>query len=146
MAIEKLKLENVIGFITRSFRDTVIRKINELVDSCNNSGGYKSYVAILSQTGTNAPVATVIKNTIGEITWSYITVGGYAANSNYLFTTNKTVSFVTGRLDSGSFASDAVITYVGSALQVYVSCGAVGGPEANDLIKGEITIEIRVYN
>ena len=32
---------------------------------------YKVYTAILNQSGTNAPVATVLENTIGSMVWSY---------------------------------------------------------------------------
>ena len=41
----------------------------------------KVYVALLSQTGTNAPVATVLKNTLGGVpVWSYVSAGVYRAS------------------------------------------------------------------
>lgn len=52
--------------------------------------GYKSYVALLSQSDTNAPVATVLQNEIGEIIWSRSSTGIFTAISNGLFTENKT--------------------------------------------------------
>lgn len=51
---------------------------------------YKVYTALLTQTGTDAPVATVLENTIGDIWWTYVDVGFYSVNSNGLFVTNKT--------------------------------------------------------
>jgi hypothetical protein len=51
---------------------------------------YKVYTAILTQTGENAPVATVLENTIGDISFTYESAGSYTINSNSLFTVNKT--------------------------------------------------------
>jgi hypothetical protein len=39
--------------------------------------GYKEYVALVTQTGTNAPVATVLSNTLGSGTWSREVAGVY---------------------------------------------------------------------
>ncbi len=44
------------------------------------TGGYKSYTASLIQTGTAAPVATVLQNTTGgTFTWSRTSAGQYKA-------------------------------------------------------------------
>lgn len=44
-----------------------------------NPSGKKVYKALLAQNGTNAPVATVLENTLGEgITWIYNAPGYYA--------------------------------------------------------------------
>jgi hypothetical protein len=53
--------------------------------------GYKEYVAGLTQAGTNAPVATVLSNTLGTVTLARSNVGQYSFNSSALFTSNKTV-------------------------------------------------------
>ncbi len=68
------------------------------------SGGssYKEYVALITQTGTDAPVATVVTNTIGTITWSRQSTGYYKATSSALFTAGKT--FIN---DNGEWAGDA---------------------------------------
>lgn len=45
--------------------------------------GYKVYSAVLTQTSTNAPVATVLQNTLGvDITWAYSGVGEYTASTS----------------------------------------------------------------
>ena len=41
---------------------------------------YKKYVATISQTGTSDPTVTVLENTIGDIVWTRVAVGGYSAN------------------------------------------------------------------
>ena len=55
---------------------------------------YKVYTALLTQSGTNAPVATVLQNTIGEITWTYDDVGLYSATCSGCFTENKTMAIL----------------------------------------------------
>lgn len=51
------------------------------------------YVALLTQTGTDAPVATVLKNTLGgTVVWSYSGPGDYLATLTGAFPVNKTVT------------------------------------------------------
>jgi hypothetical protein len=49
----------------------------------------KIYVATLTQTGTDAPVATEVYNTIGAIVWTYVGVGEYAATLTGAFPSGK---------------------------------------------------------
>ncbi len=54
----------------------------------------KIYVALISQSGTSAPVATVIKNTFsGTPVWSRASVGSYILTLTGEFTLNKSVMF-----------------------------------------------------
>lgn len=63
---------------------------------------YKSYVALLTQTGEDAPVATVVYNTLsGTPTWDYQTEGAYRINLTGEFTSGKTMAFVSGANLSG---------------------------------------------
>lgn len=66
--------------------------------------GYRSYVAQLSQYGTNAPVANILQNTLGYTpTWSRIYNGTYRLSSTQLSAENndKVVVFLTiGRYPS----------------------------------------------
>ena len=87
--------------------------------------GYTSLVQLLTQTGTNAPVATEVYNNTGEtFTWSYVSSGVYRITSTGTpFTVNKTVVFInTGSTNSGMFEprwsriSDTVIEIVSSNL------------------------------
>lgn len=57
---------------------------------------YKVYTALLTQTGTDAPVATVLENTLGgEIYWSRNSAGNYIGTLNDAFPEGKTVCFYT---------------------------------------------------
>ena len=51
---------------------------------------YKVYVANITQTGTDAPVATILENTLGVTpTWSRFGPGDYRLTSTGLFVSNK---------------------------------------------------------
>ena len=70
---------------------------NFTVESVVQAGlGYKAYAALISQSGTNAPTATVLKNNTGHTyTWTRTAAGKYeiTANGN-AFTANKTAVFI----------------------------------------------------
>ena len=58
--------------------------------------GYTSYVALVSQTGTNAPIPTVLHNNLeAALTWTRQSNGNYTITAaSSLFTANKTVLFL----------------------------------------------------
>ena len=57
-------------------------------------GGGLVYTALLTQSGTDAPVATVLQNTLGgTVVWSRNTTGDFSATLVGAFTTNKTTVF-----------------------------------------------------
>lgn len=108
--------------------------------SAATGGGasYLVYTALLTQTGTNAPVATVLENTLGgTVVWSYDDTGVYVGTLTGAFPADKTVVFGQPRLvSSGEYASayrdnDNMIT-------VEVNDGA-------DNRLSNYSIEIRVY-
>ncbi len=112
-----------------------------------DSRPYKVYTALLTQSGTSAPVATVLENTLGgDIVWSYYTEGVCNGELLGAFTINKTdISF-------GAYKSAA---QAGDNISIYDDEG-----ESEDSIKiiqqtydsypidgfSNIRIEIRVYN
>ena len=60
--------------------------------------GYTVYTALITQTGTAAPVATVLQNTTGgTFTYARTSGGDYTVTaSSSLFTANKTIVFLNG--------------------------------------------------
>lgn len=66
---------------------------------------YKVYTALLTQTGTAAPVETVIQNTLsGTPVWSRVSGTDMRATLTGEFTANKTVVFITNGAN-GAFAA-----------------------------------------
>jgi hypothetical protein len=96
---------------------------------------YKVYTALLTQSGTNVPVATVLENTLGGVpTYQRNTQGAYQLTLSNAFINLKTALFIT---DSSA-----------SQLRIYRSSVSVINIEMstgdNTLLNN--TIEIRVYN
>lgn len=59
----------------------------------------KRYVALLTQTGTDTPVATVRVNTLGgPVVWTRQGLGNFKANLAEAFTLSKTIATVSGGL------------------------------------------------
>lgn len=108
---------------------------------------YKLYTALLTQTSTNAPVATVLENTLGgTVVWSYDDVGQYIGTLNSAFTANKTIIFI-GSPPGGyallhGFYNDTDTVMVQSIVQN--QAGDKDLELANALLSQSV-IEIRVY-
>jgi hypothetical protein len=66
--------------------------LSELANLLTDGAVVKIYEAIISQTGTNAPVATILKNTLGGTPiWSRDGVGNYYLTLNGAFPQTKTL-------------------------------------------------------
>jgi hypothetical protein len=100
---------------------------------------YKVYTALLTQTGTNPPVATVLENTLGDVVWSYVSPGKYRANLSGAFTEGKT--FLSENYEN-TFYILKIININFIAYSTYVT--------ATDTLENglllDTPIEIRVYN
>jgi hypothetical protein len=91
-------LEGEIGYTT----DTQYMKIGDgetdwnNLDYWNGPSTYKVYVALLTQTGALAPVATVLENTLGATpVWTRSSAGNYVGTLSGAFAEGKTVCFYT---------------------------------------------------
>ena len=110
---------------------------------------YKVYTALLTQTGTNAPVATVLENTLGiTISFSYTTVGRYKAVFSTPFTgvqLDKVVAFIDasthGYGQGGATIKHAIVA--ANSLDFYSFSNAT--TLADSFINGTL-FEIRLYN
>ena len=114
---------------------------------------YKVYTALLSQTGTNPPVATVLENTLDEdITYQYNSAGYYSIlTPNNTFTANKTYSVLQLWADDGVSPR---LGFIGRAStnELLITLTDPNGIPADTLGSNSIpvyfltSIEIRVYN
>ena len=97
---------------------------------------YKVYTALLSQSGTNAPVATVLENNLGgTIVWTRTSAGLYTGTLAGVFTANKTWTSIT---------STATGTVTG-AVRTSVDAVTVATSSLDSALTNS-AIEIRVYN
>lgn len=106
--------------------------------------GYKEYTALLTQSGTDAPVATVLVNTLGgEVVWSYVDVGDYLATLAGAFTENRTwFSFPSPRA-SAEESGEAGLALI-NANTVRLTT-AEADTLKNQVLSPNFSIQIRVY-
>jgi len=102
---------------------------------------FKVYKALLTQTGTSAPVATVLENTLGfTVDWVYGAEGGYKTDTGGLLIENTyLVLFGAGR----SFKR--VVSYFISGdneVELYTYLNEV---QSDDVINTPISVLIEVY-
>ena len=107
-----------------------------------DSRPYKVYTALLNQSGTDAPVATVLENTLGvDIEWSRLSEGYYKATpSEPIFEENKTFHFVNSNNQGYQF--EVVSQFEGDEWRITV---IDAGITVDSALK-YLPIEIRVYN
>ena len=96
------------------------------------AGAIKEYYAIITQTGTSAPtVDTLIKNSIGSVSWAYDNPGEFALNSASLFPSNKTVFAIVPSPTTGT-----VLLYWNSASKIILRTVKDGG---GAFLNGQLT-------
>jgi hypothetical protein len=107
---------------------------------------YKVYTALLTQSGTDAPVATVLENTLGgEVVWSYIDVGVYEGVLAGAFVDEKT--WCSGWVSISDVGTQffAAKLYRVSNDAVRISIGKPVSESAQNSALSSSSFEIRVY-
>lgn len=110
---------------------------------------FKSYQALVSQTGTSAPTQTALENDFGSttFTWARTSAGVYTLTANTsVFTSAKTailLSPTTTPLNNASAVrtSGTVLTFTSSSLNIL----ALGVANA-DAVLSNTLVEVRVFN
>lgn len=108
---------------------------------------YGKYVATLTQSGTDAPVATVLENTLGTVTFSYLGSGSYKGTCVGKFANAARVCIF---LDKQQFVNTTiipplkeVIATVNDADSFYIETSS--GTNQTNGVLSNTAIEIRVY-
>lgn len=111
----------------------------------------KTYVALLSQTGTAAPVAIVLENTLGEtVVWYYVATGQYLARIASGFDPEHTAVFATPNACWNGAAQFALAEVIGEQTApldgspIYF-CVQTNNAIAKDDWGALLSFEIRVY-
>ena len=102
---------------------------------------YKSYIAILNQTGTAAPVATVLENNIGSIVRTRSSTGFYLGTLTSAFVSDKTVVFVT----PANAPNHAIKAFAGNPNAINIFTADLSGNSIDEAL-ARTSVEIRVYN
>lgn len=112
--------------------------------------GVKRYLALLTQTGTGAPAATVLENSLGgTVVWARSSAGTYTATLAGVFTSNKTALIISNNdaAGSNSMAQFSLRRTSADVLTLNALDANWAGTEAafgDDLLSGT-TVEIRVF-
>lgn len=114
------------------------------------NGNPKIYKALLSQSGTNAPVATVLVNTLsGTPVWSRTGIGAYVLTLVGEFQANKTHIIINPFSETGVPSDGQMGAYRGNddtitlVSRVLVQGGVVTWNDSDDMINNaSITIEV----
>lgn len=120
---------------------------NEVGTSFIATGSYPNNWGINDNAGLasngGAPVATVLENTIGNISFEYNGEGFYSVVSAGLFIEGKTFSFIGSSPDTNShayIASSGGGSNIARSIQT-----SINGVYSNDVLNGT-ALEIRIYN
>lgn len=130
----KLGLKNIYAKLIE-----IIAKVNTLWASLVAQP--KVYKALLTQTGTGAPVATILTNTLsGTPVWSYSATGRYVLTLTSEFTSAKTSFFInaTNSADGGYLFGG----FRANTDEVNVSSSSAGVLSDDLLNETPITIEV----
>jgi hypothetical protein len=104
--------------------------------------GVKRYVALMTQTSTNAPVATVLENTLGgTVVWAYGSPGNYTGTLAGAFLTGKTVLLVGTVLVNGDYSMARLRRADDNA----VALVTIDTGSATDDLLSSTAVDIRVY-
>lgn len=101
---------------------------------------YNVYSALISQSGNNAPVLTILENEIGDIIWAKAEDGRYNGTLIGAFTADKTFGLISQRPSTSSFAQ---VNRISADVIQVESVDAEQNP-GNDLLTNN-SLEIRIY-
>lgn len=113
----------------------------DLVSAAGGGASYDVYTAILTQTGTSAPTAIVLENTLGgTVVWSYVSAGNYRATLSGVFTADKTIPMLLQNYNWDGMADNNMRWGTSSYCVLTIAAG-------DDFIAAgnEAFVEIRVY-
>jgi hypothetical protein len=143
----KAEIQALIDEITTgaNYRAEQMRPL--LTAMLDYSKPYKVYTALLTQTGTDAPVATVLENTLGgTVVWGYTVTGEYTATLSGGFTLNKTFIVMGNTFDSvnSTLMLTGILALNADGFQLNTARIDDGMLVDNQLLN--TAIEIRVYD
>lgn len=95
---------------------------------------------------TSAPVATVLENTIGNIVWTYVSIGIYRGRLVGAFTANKSFSILGSVIEGGDYERMGHFTYRFDGVNdFYIYTIAITNDAGLNECLLKTPIEIRVY-
>lgn len=119
-----------------------VGELNQVVNVVERP--YRVYTALLTQSGENAPVATVLENTIGDIVFTYDSDGQYYGELIDGFVEGKTFILVSNAVKDVLNGNIGIIQCLNANTLIIESYDG-SGATLNGVFSNT-PIEIRVYN
>jgi hypothetical protein len=123
---------------------TIEEVINSLKGMFTGLQVAKVYRALLTQSGTNAPVATVLENTLGDIVWTRYSTGVYFGTLEGMFNQSKTISFISLTTSGNYGTADKLTSFISPAGDL-VAVETLLDNNVSDGVLYGASIEILVY-
>lgn len=128
----------------KSFSSIRVRGVAQFDGALSKQGkpvpAFKEYAALLTQSGEDAPVATVIINTLGgEVVWTRSGIGNYVGTLAGAFPVGRTLL-----LAGPPTSSMQVNAYHSGANSIGVDTADGGGDFPDELLQ-TYSIDVRVY-
>lgn len=126
------------GLIENATKNFTVQEVSDFIKP------YKVYTALLTQTGTNAPVATVLENTLGAVpVWSYQSIGTYVLTLTGAFLEGKVISFLNNERSNSIYA---IRRTSNNTLQIEIAItDSIPFMPTNSLLTAA-SLEIRTYD
>ena len=140
------KYTNANGKTENLTRNFTVANIAAFANSY--SLGYTVYTALITQTGADAPVATVLQNTTGgTIVWTRYSTGRYLATiSGATYTANKTAILLTSGSASATDGRFLKVEDSGNTtVQAFYNFDTSANTAQDGIVTGAM-IEIRIYS
>jgi len=100
---------------------------------------YLVYSALLNQSGTSAPIVTVLENTLGEnISYDVLLAGQFSASKLTNFNLSKTAVFFSPNSQAGIATGNAATNFDGSSITIRYADGGA-------FLLARASFEIRIY-
>lgn len=115
-------------------------------DIVSISRSYKTYTALLTQSGSSAPTATVLENTIGNIVWARTSDGVYSGTLTGAFVSGKTVLFIQDNVSLSTIVISRRDVWIERTSANEVALYTLSESALVDSVLNNTSIEIRVYN
>lgn len=100
----------------------------------------KEYTALITQEGTSNPIANILHNTLGTITWTRDGIGTYIATPEMELPEGKI--FITC---TQNYPDYQIITYWNSLTEIFINTRTTAGV-ASDNILINVPFKIQLYN
>lgn len=135
---DKLIGTDTDGVIQNATKNFTVQELSNFIKP------YKVYTALLTQTGTSAPVATILENTLGAVpVWSYQGVGNYVLTLAGAFLSGKVVMFLNNDRSNSIYA---IYRTSNNTLEIEIKItDSVPFVPTNSLLT-QASLEIRIYS